>query len=383
MQHFVFNKLLASMTLAAVLSCSANAQSPAPLSQEKITKIESAISVTMSKQSIPALSIAIVENNQIRFERGYGVADVENSVPAKSFTVYRIASVSKAMTATAAMQLVESGKLDLDAPVQKYVPGFPAKAHPVTTRQLLRHLSGIRHYKEGEGEQTVRFATLTDALSIFKDDPLLHEPETRYTYTTYGYTLLGAVIESASGMNYSDYMRERVFKPAGMTDTQFDDHYQIIRNRAEGYTPRVRSRFDGNYRNDILMDVSYKLPGGGFVSTAGDMARFAIAVQSGVLLKPETLKLMWTNQKTRDGKETGYGYGWYIGGRPKRAGAGASTEVSVSHGGVQAGFTADLWLLPEKKFAVVILTNLEGGGRLGLAELATQIADILLAPNHH
>lgn len=374
-----------------MFSSSLSAQSTSPLSPEQITKIENAISTTMSRQSIPGLSIAVVENNQIRFQRGYGVADLENSVPAKSFTVYRIASVSKAMTAVAAMQLVEAGKLDLDAPVQKYVPGFPVKAHPNTTRQLLTHLSGIRHYKQGEGEQTVRYPTLTEALAIFKDDPLLHEPGTRYTYTTFGYTLLGSVIEGAAGMNYSDYMRERVFKPAGMTETQFDDHYSIIRNRAEGYTPRVWGRFDGNYRNDILMDASYKLPGGGFLSTAEDMARFAIAVQSGVLVKPETLKLMWTNQKTRDGKETGYGYGWYIGGRPNRATPGTTTagaavkpapsaELSVSHGGVQAGFTADLWLLPEKKFAVVILTNLEGGGRLGLAELATQIADIVLPP---
>jgi CubicO group peptidase (beta-lactamase class C family) len=98
-----------------------------------------------------------------------------------------------------------------------------------------------------------------------------------------------------------------------------------------------------------------------------------------VLLKPESLKLMWTNQKTRDGKETGYGYGWYIGGRPKRA-TGTTNELSVSHGGVQAGFTADLWLLPDKKFAVVTLANLEGGGVLGLADLANQIADIMVAP---
>jgi CubicO group peptidase (beta-lactamase class C family) len=285
------------------------------------------------------------------------------------------------MTAVGAMQLVEAGKLDLDAPIQKYVAGFPVKAHPITTRHLLTHLSGIRHYKQGEGEQTIRYPTLTEALSIFKDDPLLHEPEARYTYSTYGYTLLGAVIEGASGLNFSDYMRERVFKPAAMTDTQFDDLYAIIRNRAEGYTPRVYARFDGNYRNDILMDASYKLPGGGFLSTAEDQARFAIAVQSGVLLKPETLKLMWTNQKTRDGRETGYGYGWYIGGRPKRATSSTPNELSVSHGGVQAGFTADLWLLPEKKFAVAILTNLEGGGGLGLAILANQIADIILTPN--
>jgi CubicO group peptidase (beta-lactamase class C family) len=314
-----------------------------------------------------------VKDSQIVFQRGFGLADVENSVPAKATTVYRIASVTKAITAVAAMQLAEKGRIDLDAPIQKYVPGFPAKTSPISTRQLLTHLSGVRHYKPGEGERTNHYETLTDALSIFKDDPLEHEPGARYTYSTYGYTLVGAIIEGASGMTFSDYLREQVFKPAGMQNTRADDVYALIPNRARGYSPTVYARFDGNFRNASLMDSSYKLPGGGLVSTAEDLARFAIAVQSGVLVKQETLDRMSTSQKTRDGVETGYGYGWYIEGRE-----GRGPEGSISHGGVQSGFTADLWILPRKRFAVVILANLEGGGRLGLATLASKIADVVL-----
>ena len=122
-----------------------------------------------------------------------------------------------------------------------------------------------------------------------------------------------------------------------------------------------------------LMDSSYKIPGGGLVSTAEDLARFAIAVQNGVLIKPETFEQMTKNQKTRDGQVTGYGYGWYVGQRE-----GREPDGSVWHGGVQQGFTSDLWILPSKKFAVVILTNLEGGGRLGLATLANSIAAIAI-----
>jgi CubicO group peptidase (beta-lactamase class C family) len=299
---------------------------------------------------------------------------VENFVPAKALTVYRLASVSKPLTAVAAMQLAERGKLDLDAPVQKYVPSFPTKNFPVTTRQLLAHLGGIRNYKQGEGERTNRYNTLTDALGIFKDDPLDFEPGTRYGYTTFGYTLLGAVIEGASGMTFPDYMRENIFKPAGMRHTQVDDLFAIIPHRARGYTPRVFGRFDGNYRNPILMDSSYKIPGGGLVSTAEDLARFAVAAQNGVLIKPETFAEMSKSQKTRDGRETGYGYGWYVG-----AGGGFSSDPdSVWHGGVQPGFTSNLWILPKKRFALVILTNLEGGGGLGLGTLTSQIADIVL-----
>ena len=351
----------------------ATAQTNVELPADKLTRIEAAISSFRARQNIPAVSVAIVVDNQIRFQRGYGMADLENLVPAKAATVYRIASVSKSVTAVAALQLAESGKLDLDAPIQKYVPSFPTKQYPITSRQLLAHLSGIRHYKPGEGERTDRFESLTDALRIFKDDPLEHEPGTRFTYSTFAYTLLGAVIEGASGMSFMDYLREAVFKPAGMQHTQADDLYAIIANRAAGYAPRIYGRFNGDLRNAALMDSSYKIPGGGLLSTAEDLARFAIAVQNGVLIKPETFAQLSKSQKTRDGQETAYSYGWYIDRRE-----GRQPDGSIWHGGVQPGFTSDLWLWPQKRFALVLLTNLEGGGRLGLGTLANQIADIVL-----
>jgi serine beta-lactamase-like protein LACTB len=370
----VFRLLCVALVLTPTARMPAAAQTNTALPADQIAKIETAISSLMSRQSIPAMSVAVVLDNQIRFRHGYGMADLENFVPAKALTVYRIASVTKSLTAVAAMQLAERGKLDLDAPVQKYVPSFPTKNFPITTRQLLAHLSGIRNYRPGEGERTARYNTLTDALGIFKDDPLDFEPGTKFGYTTFGYTLLGAVIEGASGMTFTDYLREHIFKPAGMQHTQVDDLYAIIPNRARGYTPKVFGLFDGNYRNPVPMDSSYKIPGGGLVSTAEDLARFALAAQNGVLIKPATFAEMSKSQKTRDGRETGYGYGWYVG-----AGGGFSGDPdSVWHGGVQAGFTGNLWLLPKKRFVLVILTNLEGGGRLDLGTLANQIAGIVI-----
>ncbi len=363
-----------TLVLIVFVWMTATAQTNTALPADKIAKIEAAIAATMSRLHIPALSVAVAQDNQIRFLGGYGVADLENRVPAKAATVYRIASAAKPLTAVAAMQLVEKGKLDLDAPVQKYVPSFPTKTFPVTTRQLLAHLSGIRNYKPGEGERTNRYNTLTDALGIFKDDPLDFEPGTRYSYTTYGYTLLGAVIEGASGMTFADYLLENICKPADMRHTQVDDLYALIPNRARGYSPRAYGIFDGNFRNPVLMDSSYKIPGGGLVSTAEDLARFAIAAQNGALIKPETFAEMSKSRKTPDGRETGYGYGWYVG----EVAGFSSDPDSVGHGGVQPGFTSNIWLLPKKRCAVVLLTNLEGGGRLGLGTLTKQIADIVL-----
>jgi serine beta-lactamase-like protein LACTB, mitochondrial len=337
--------------------------------------IASAIGTFKDRLHIPALSVALVVNGELRFAGAYGIADVENGVAATPATVFRIASASKPLAAVAAMQLAERGVLDLDAPVQKYAPAFPVKRFPITTRQVLAHVSGIRNYRPGEGERTTRYGSLTDALSIFKDDDLDHEPGLRFTYTTFGYTLLGVIIEGASGQSFDDYMREQVFTPAGMSRTVADDVLAIVPNRARGYTPQVFGAFDGNYRNAILMDSSYKRPAGGWLSTAEDLARFAMAVESGRLIKPETFRKMTQGQRTTGGVETGYAYGWYVNTRE-----GGRRNGSVWHGGVQPGFTSDLWLIPSQRFAVAIVANLEGGGRLGLADLGEQIAAIMLGP---
>jgi serine beta-lactamase-like protein LACTB, mitochondrial len=347
------------------------AQNASGISQEKVTKIEAAISATMSKDNIPGMSVAIVVDKRIARMNGYGKADLENSVPAKASTVYRLASISKTITSVAALQLVEQGKLDLDAPVQKYCPAFPQKQWTVTTRQVLGHLGGIRHYGpqdgklfQGGSDNTKHFNNINDSLVFFKDDSLLHEPGSKYLYSTYGYNLLGCVIEGAAGKSYLDYVRENVFKVAAMNTIREDEVTAIIPNRAQGYEKNK----NGELRNSGLADTSYKIPGGGFCSTVEDLAKFAIALQTGKLLKQESLKQAWTRQKTNDGKETTYGLGWQL---TERNGL-----KEVIHGGNQARVTTYLYMLPERGFAVVLMMNLEGVG--SRTELARQIADITL-----
>jgi len=350
------------------------ARADGALPADAVRGIETAVKGMMAERGIPGMAVAVVMDGRILWQGASGVTDVENSVSAETSTLWRIASATKPITAVAAMQLVEKGALDLDAPVQKYVPSFPVKEFPLTARLLLCHQSGVRNYRRGEAETGKHYPSLVDALEIFKDDPLDHEPGTRYTYTTYGYTLLGVVIEGASGMPFPEYLKKHVLEPAGMRSTFVDDVYAILPHRARGYQPKVYGVFDGQWRNASLLDSSYKIPGGGLVSTAEDMARFAIAVLDGRLVTGRTFETMSVNQKTRDGQPTGYGYGWYIDGREGRE----PSDGSVHHGGVQPGFTSDFWLLPRRHLAIAILTNLEGGGRLGLATLANRIAAIVL-----
>jgi CubicO group peptidase (beta-lactamase class C family) len=244
------------------------------------------------------------------------------------------------------------------------VPGFPQKQWTVTCRQLLGHLGGVRHYRGDEINSTRYYATLSDGLDIFKADPLLHEPGTRYAYTTYGYNLLGCAVEGASGRGFVELVQERIFKPAGADTLRVDSVAEIIPYRAQGY----RKLPGGELRNSNLADTSYKIPGGGLCGSALDLARLAIAVQKGLIVKPATLEQMWARQRLKDGTETGYGLGWTV---AIRAGM-----REVAHGGGQQRISTYLYMLPERGCAVALMSNLEGAQ---LGGLARQIADIALA----
>jgi CubicO group peptidase (beta-lactamase class C family) len=262
--------------------------------------------------------------------------------------------------------VVEKGKIDLDAPIQKYCSVYPEKQWTITPRQLLVHFAGVRHNKPEEVVSTKHYNNINDAVGAFKDDPLLQEPETKYSYSTPGYVLLGCAIEGASGTSYIDYLKENIFKPAGMTRTGLDDVFTIIPNRAAGY----RTAFSGAIQNAPLHDTSIKIPAGGLVSTVEDMARFAVAVNSGQLVKQETLEKMWTKPKTRDGKESGYAIGFLVGEQ--------NGQKRVFNDGSQAGTRTYLFMLPKEKFAVVLMTNLE---KAWCEELAPKIVDVVLKNN--
>src|SRR5215471_3994475 len=277
------------------------------ITAEKRLEIEKAVASFMSANSVPGLSAAVVLEGEPIWAQGFGMADLENSSPATSSTLFRLGSISKPITATAVMQLWERGKLDLDAPVQKYCPEFPQKESPITTRQLLGHLGGIRHYSsDGKGdvpEDSARhFSGVKESLQLFAGDPLVAKPGTEYHYSTYGYSIIGCVLEAAAGEKFVDFVRRNVFEPAGMGQTRDDDFFKVIPHRTRWY----HKDKSGIVRNAGVLDSSYKLPGGGLISSADDMARFEIAVLSDKLMKRETRNLMWTSLKDADGKSTGY-----------------------------------------------------------------------------
>lgn len=350
--------------------------SSAPLAQQvtpgltpaQVSSIEKVLTSEMAAQKIPGVSIAIVTDLQLQWANGYGLADLENSVPATPATSYRLASIGKSVIAVGVMQLVEAGRIDLDAPIQRYVPTFPQKQWPVTVRQLLYHVSGVRSYKPGEMESTKYYPSLTEAITMFKDDPLEFQPETKYLYSTQGYTLLAVAIETASGMNYYDYVRKYVSGPAGMDSTEADRVTAIIPHRAQGY---VKTK-QGELQNSGLADTSDKPV---LVSNVVDLAKFATAFLSGRLVKPETVAQMFVvHPATQRAKiPMGYGIGFNVSWRGSRVGEG---ELEVYKAGNQQRVTGLLYMVPRRKCVVAMLFNLEDVGHT--AQIARQISDIVL-----
>lgn len=301
-------------------------------------------------RGIPGLAIAVAVDGQLEYAEGFGYADLEERVPAWPTTKFRIGSISKAVTSIALMQVVEAGKLDLDAPVQKYVPSFPDKGAKITARLLAGHLAGIRHYQGDEFLISKHYDSVVDALKIFENDPLVSPPGTEFHYSSYGFDLLSAVIESASGENFLSYMQSHVFTPLGLINTMADQNRAIIEQRSRVYEREK----DGSTENAPYVDNSYKWAGGGFLSTAPDLVHFGSALLHPGFLKDESLKLLFTSQKTISGKETGYGMGWFIG-------KSANGERIYQHSGGSVGGTSQLILYPDSHVVVALVTNLSEG----------------------
>lgn len=357
----------ARVCILLFVACTAYSQTQ--LSAEKRGQIEASVAKFMATTHVPGLAVAVVENGEYEWSGGFGLADVENNSPASEHTLFRLGSISKPLTAVGALQIWERGQFDLDAPIQKYCPAFPQKPRPITTREVMGHLGGIRHYKsdsqdDPEVGNTKHFDDPIQAgLDFFKNDPLVSEPGKQFHYSTQGYTVVGCVMEGASGTKYLEYMQKNVLAPAGMEHTQADNRFTIIPYRTRFY----RATKSGTVENTDFLDSSYKIPGGGWLSSAEDMAQFEVAILHDKLMKRATRDLMWTPLKPSEGKPNGYASGW-----------GTFTEdgvLYVGHSGGQQGCSTDFLIAPERGTGVVVLTNMEN---IPANELSKEILKILL-----
>lgn len=306
---------LAAVVLTLLLAAAPLAQAQESPYAEEIAAFEAYVAGYMEATGMPGLSVAVMKGDWV-WAKGFGWADLENRTPAKPESAYRLASVTKPMTAVAVVKLAEEGKLDLDADVRTYVPYFPEKEHTITARQLLGHLGGVSHYRDYDLEGHFKdHKTTEEAIAVFADFDLVAEPGTAYNYSSYGFNLLGAAIEGASGTAYGDFMREKVWGPMGMDATRMDDPYELIPNRVRGYRMR-----NGRLENSELVDVSSRFAAGGTRSTVLDLIKFVQGLAANTVLSPAATELMFTSLATRDGRFTDYALGWGVApvnGRPR------------------------------------------------------------------
>lgn len=364
-----FAMLLALLATGAFWANPAAAQLTATRSLE--AQVDEIVSAEMQKQNIVGIAVGLIDEREPVLFRYYGFEDLHEKIPVTGKTMFRWASISKPVTAVAAMQLVEDGKLDLAVDVCEYCPEFPAKEHTITCRDLLCHQSGIPHYMPGKVFPTKReyevenpFEDVVVGLDKFNQSPLLFEPGAQYSYTTYGYMLLGAVVQKAGDQKFAEQARQRIFEPLGMDSMQPDYQWIEIPHRTIGYRRFAERRVLPSRDSD----VSWKLAGGGFISNIGDLTRFAVGLLNKRLLSEESYKKMWTPQQTADGEETSYALGFGV---SKRNGL-----THVGHSGSQEKTRTLMVFQPETGRGVTIMCNTEG---VNLRELSNGLLDVIAA----
>jgi len=261
-------------------------------------------------------------------------------------TQHRIASISKSITAIAIMQLWEKDAIDLDVAIQKYLPEFPTKVEgTITIRQLLKHTSGIKHYSSmWDGISFTHYENMVEALSEFKHRPLSFSPGTGYEYTTYGYTILGAIIEKVTQQSYTEYMKANIFLPAGMNHTTVEKTDMEYSNKADLYI-----KLGKRYIKSPRTDLSVKTPGGGIVSTAEDLIQFGKAILENKLIDSTSLEMMISNTDTLK-QGTPYGFGWFVIEDEKNG-------RIIQHGGSQSGCSSFFQIQLDQKSVVAALAN--------------------------
>jgi CubicO group peptidase (beta-lactamase class C family) len=370
--------ILAIIGLRVYMTATATPLHPDPLAAPSVTQSDpatrwdpavargrDAVRAALSRQNLPGLSVAVGVGGDIVWAEGFGFANLDSREPVTPAHQFRLGTASKALTSAAVGLLLDSGRLQLDEPIQTYVPEFPKKPWPVTLRQLMGHLAGVRN--DGGDESPLysqHCQRPVEALPFFADRELLFEPGTQYRYSNYGWIVVSAAVESAAGTPFLTFMQEQIFDPLAMRDTREESATKEIHDRATFYFPRYAA--DPTYGLHLIRDLDLSCYAGAsvFLSTPSDLVRFGMAIGSGKLLPPATIELLQTSQRLPSGDETGYGLGWDL---ETVTLAGEPTRVVGHDGESLGGMVSSLLTLRERGIVVAVMSNISYADTSGLA----------------
>ena len=346
---YIFNVEPVHSSPQAVASVMPSA--PRPEWAGAVTQAQQLVRTRLVEQNSPGLSVAVGVAGKIVWAEGFGLANLESREPVTPGSRFRIGHVSKALTSAAVGLLRDQGRLRLDDEIQTYVPVFPRKEWPVTLRQLMGHVAGVRHYRDTEwgDKPSVHCERASDGVKSFANDPLLFEPETHYKYSTYGWVLVSAAVEAAANQPFSTFMRTHVFTPLGMADTASESATEPIPNRVTSYFRRLERETTTN------VDYSCFAGAGAFLSTPSDLVRFGFALKAGTLLQPATVHMLQSRQQLRSGEETDYGLGWML---DTVELAGVRTPTVGHSSRTIEGASASFVIFPERGLVVAVMMNI-------------------------
>lgn len=327
----------------ALAACTPDAPG-APAADVAADPVASLVQAELDRVQAPGIAVAAIKDGKMLLTRGYGLANVEHNVPVTEHTIFQSGSIGKQFTAAAVMLLVEDGKLELDAPLSRYMPETPATWKDITIRRLLTHTAGLPDYA-ADTVDLRRDYTDDELAKIIFAMPLISEPGTAWSYSNTAYALLGVLIQKASGQHYLDILADRVFGPAGMTTARGISEADIVMHRSAGY-----HSVDGVLNNQEWVSPYFSSTAdGALYLTVLDLAAWDAAIRAGSVLKPESWAEMFTPATFKDGTPRGYGLGWFIdapGGEPRQ-----------SHSGSWQGFTSAIARYPDRDLTVIVLAN--------------------------
>lgn len=315
----------------------------------------------------PGAAVIVVQDGKVIFRKGYGLANVELGVPIKPEMVFRIGSMTKQFTAVAVMMLVEEGKIGLDDDIRTYLTDYPNPGKKITVRNLLTHTSGIPELLEIKAwEKHVRDPITPDELiSFFKDKPLDFAPGEKWSYSNSGYVLLGKIIEEVSGKSWTDFLRERIFKPLNLIHTDIDDNRTIVPGHVEGY-----QKVGDEIIHAPMVDMSHPYGGGSIYSSVDDLAKWDEALYTNKLISKSSLEQCFTPVVLNNGKTAPYGFGWMV--------QQFLGRKEIHHGGRIYGFLSEGIWLPHEHLYVAVLSNIEDPSSMPPKLVAESVVTIAL-----
>jgi CubicO group peptidase (beta-lactamase class C family) len=354
--------LAALVALFVITAARSSAQTAGGLAacRDRRPAMRSALADIQRRQRNVGLSALVMLGGETIIAENLGYADLEHRVPVTADTRFGVASITKAFTGLSLLKLHEAGRIDLDAPIQRYVPAFPVKPGGVITPRLLAaHLAGIRHWgnERNAALYARHFDDVNEILTLFKDDTLVAPPGTKQSYSSYGYNLIAAAMQSASGVKYQEYVNREIISRLGLKNTGFDDVRRVLPNRARRYSFFDPWTFavDSNavYRVPEW-DYSHNMAGGNMYSTAADLARLGRAIEQSGLLSKESLELLYRRPRVGSVQAT-MSFGFFV------------SDSTASHkllniGGSNAGLQSGLFVYPDNDLVVVVLANTWGIG---------------------